>query len=76
VRGLGGVAGVRGRLERRDADAQDWSSAEMLDESAPVQREYAPPAPVVPLTPATVPPASSRGADLSDARVQAAPNKS
>ena len=75
-------------LQRRDDLGQDGHAAEARDEPAPVQsfhdgrheelyaREYAPPAPVVPIAPAAVPPASSsRGADLGDARVQAAPNK-
>ena len=72
-------------LQRRDAYEQDWHSAETRDEPAPVQSfhdgrheelhgDYAPPAPVVPLTPA-ISPAPSRGAELGDARVQAAPNQ-
>jgi hypothetical protein len=69
-------------LQRRDAFAQDWHVAETHDEPAPVQpfhdsrheepyaREHAPPAPVVPLAPAAIPPpAQSRGAELGDARV-------
>ena len=73
-------------LQRRDAYEQDWHPAETRDEPAQVQsfhdgrhesctrEDYAPPAPVVPLTPA-IPSAPSRGAELGDARGQAAPTQ-
>ena len=76
-------------LERREPPAQGRHAAPTRDEPTPAPpfyddlrdepngRHHTPPAPVVPLAPASavIPTAASRGADVGDARVQAAPNQ-